>query len=71
MGKDQAPLQEHFRKVAQTQLVAHPPEHHETHDVRRVLPVIETCAGALVELHGDTCSRESVGTPVRFVLVVL
>jgi hypothetical protein len=49
MREDYAPLQEHFRQIAQTQLIAYPPQHHETHDIGRVLQVIESCAGALVE----------------------
>src|SRR5262245_63942016 len=50
MREDYAPLQEHFREVAQTQLVAHAPEHHETHDLGRILQVIEARPCALIEL---------------------
>ena len=50
MGKDQAPLQEHLGKIAQAQLVEHPLQHHETHDVGRVLQAVEAGTGPLVEL---------------------
>ena len=49
MRKDQAPLQEHFRQIAQTQFVAHAPQHHETHDIGRIWEVVEARVGPLIE----------------------
>lgn len=50
MGKDQAPLQEPFREIPQTQFVPYPPQPHETHDIGRGLQVVEARAGPLIEL---------------------
>jgi hypothetical protein len=50
MRKDHPALQEHFRKITQTQLVPYPPEHHQTHDVGGVLAVVEARPRALIEL---------------------
>src|SRR5215813_138075 len=55
MRKDHPARQKHFWEITQTQLVADPPQHHETHNVRRVLEVIEACPCPLVELPA-TCT---------------
>src|SRR3954470_2379676 len=41
---------EHLGQVAQAQLVAQPPEHHERDDVGRILRPVQQRAGAFVEL---------------------
>src|ERR1700733_513493 len=42
--------QEHFRQIAQTQLVPESPEDHECDDVGRVLSAVQDSAAALIEL---------------------
>src|SRR5918992_267035 len=61
VGKDQATFQEHFWQIPETQFVAHTPEHHETHDIGRVLQVVEARASPLIELPlASTTSKPSV-----------
>jgi hypothetical protein len=62
MRKDYAPCQEHFRQIPQTQLVAYPPQHHETDDIGRVLEVIEACPSALIKL-SVTCAAAKAPIP--------
>jgi hypothetical protein len=50
MGKDYAPLQEHFWEIPQAQFVAHAPEHHEAYHIGGVLKVVEAGTSPLVEL---------------------
>ncbi len=50
MGKDYASLQEHFREIPQTQLVADTPEYHQAHDIGGILEVVDARAGALIKL---------------------
>src|SRR5262245_30684457 len=50
MRKDQPSLQEHFWQISQAQFVAHTPEHHEAHHIGRILQIVKTCAGPLIEL---------------------
>src|SRR5271166_4812466 len=50
MAELDAADQEHLGQVAQGELVAKPPEHHERDDVARVLGPVQHTAAALVEL---------------------
>ncbi len=45
----EAALEKHLRQIAQTQLVAHAPQHHEEDDIGGVFEVIEGRAGTLIE----------------------
>ena len=47
--EDEAACHEHLRQVAQAQLVAQPPHHHQQDDIGRYVQVIEGRTGALVE----------------------
>ncbi len=41
--------QEHFRQIAQTQLIAQAPQHDQQHNIRRKLKVVECCASPFIE----------------------
>src|SRR5215210_1250340 len=49
---------EHLRQIAQAQLVAQTPEHHEGDDVGRVLRPVQHAAAALVELLAARAAAE-------------
>src|SRR5437764_1211850 len=55
---------EHLGQVAQAQLVAQAPEHHERDDVGRILRPIQHRAGAFVELLAAGPATGSAGSPV-------
>src|SRR5271165_7496773 len=50
MAEDKPADQEHLHQIPQTELVAQPPEHHESDDVTRVLRPVQRAGAALVEL---------------------
>jgi hypothetical protein len=50
---------EHLGQVAQAQLVAKPPEHHERDDIGGVLRAVQHRAGALVELLAASSAAEA------------
>src|SRR3984893_8323818 len=50
IAEDEPADQEHFRQIPQAELVAKPPEHHESNDITRVLGSVQEAGAALVEL---------------------
>ena len=51
--------QEHFREIAQTQLVSESPENHERDDVGRVLSAVQDPTAALIELLPPNTASEA------------
>ena len=49
MGNLVSPLEQQFRDIPETELVAQPPEDGEQHDVSGELEIVEAGAGPLVE----------------------
>src|SRR5262245_40063948 len=49
VGKDHAPLQEHFCEISEAQLVPHAPQHDEAHHIGGILQMVEACTGPLIE----------------------
>ena len=49
VGNLEPALEQQLGDVPEAQLVAEPPQHREEHDVRRVLEIVEGCAGSLLK----------------------
>jgi len=65
MRKDNPPLQEHLGQIAQTELVADPPQDHEADDIARVLQAVEASAGALVKLSPTSTTAKAAVSQLR------
>ena len=63
MAEHDAADQEHLGQVAQGELVAKPPEHHERDDVARILGPVQQAAAALVELLAARRGSGNVDSP--------
>src|ERR1700730_9396132 len=50
IAEDEPADQEHFGQIPQAELVAKPPQHHESNDITRVLGSVQEAGAALIEL---------------------
>jgi hypothetical protein len=58
IAEDEPADQEHLGQVPQGELVAKPPEHHESNDITRVLGSVQEAGAALVELLAAVTAAE-------------
>jgi hypothetical protein len=59
VAENEASDQEHLGQITQAELVAQPPEHHESNDIARVLGSVQQAGAALVELLATLAAAES------------
>ena len=58
IAEDEPADQEHFGQIPEAELVAKPPEHHESNDITRVLGSVQQAGAALVELLAAVTAAE-------------
>ena len=67
MSEYHTPLEKHLGQVPQTEFVADTPQHHETHDIGRILHAVEDRASALIKAPlAGTVAKSAVSPGVMF-----
>jgi hypothetical protein len=52
-------IETHLGQVTQTEFVAHAPQYHQTHDIRRILQPVEEQAGPFLEAASTGATAKS------------